>query len=291
MVRRTILLTLLVLATGCRVRHDVQGGAIELSDDGGTITRLAGPATRVVSLVPAATELVFALGAGGRLVGRTKWCDFPAAAALVPSVGDGLQPNVEAVAAARPDLVLMYRSPSNTDATAKLRRLGVPVLELALDRFEDFERAARVVGAALGQPGVGDSLATAARAALEAATVPAADRPTVLVVVWSDPPMTIGGGSFLNEIIHRAGGRNVFADIAKPSFAVALEAVAARNPDRVLSVGEAMPAFANRPEWQVIDAVRARRFVTVTGSLFNRPSPRMAEAVAALGKALKASTP
>ncbi len=261
-------------------------GGIVLTDDAGQPTSLLRAASRVVSLVPAATELVFALGAGDRLVGRTKWCDYPAAVADIPSVGDGLLPNVEAIAAARPDLVLAYRSPSNAPAVGQLRSLGIPVLELAIDRFEDFERDARLVGRALGLGARGDSLAEAVRADLERATVRNDRPPAVLIVAWADPPMTIGGGSFLDEILRRAGARNLFGDSNRPSFVVSLEAVVARNPDLVLVVGDDDPDFASRVEWQVVPAIRGRRFVRVTGSMFNRPSPRIGEAVRTLGAAL-----
>ncbi|MFN0177290.1 MAG: ABC transporter substrate-binding protein [Gemmatimonadales bacterium] len=279
------------LLLACGAPRVPVAAAIEIQDDNGTWVRLAAPAARVVSLAPATTELVFALGAGARLVGRTKWCDYPAEAAAVPSVGDGMSPNVEAIAAVTPDLVLVYRSPGNAEAVGKLRSLGIAVVELGFDRFVDFERAARTVAAALGRPAAGDSLAVASRAALERATVATNRPPSVLIVAWSDPPMTLGGGSFLNEIIERAGGRNLFADQARPSFVVSLEAVTARDPDRVLVVGEETPVFADRPEWQAIEAIRLRRFVRVSGSMFNRPGPRMADAVATLARALNAANP
>lgn len=280
---RCLLACLVIAACG---RAPDRGGSIVLTDDAGTTTRLERPPTRVVSLVPAATELLFALGAGNALVGRTKWCDYPAEVAAVPSVGDGLLPNVEAIVAARPDLVLAYRSPSNAPAVARLRGLGLPVLELAIDRFEDFERDARLVARALGRATVGDSLVAAVRADLERSTVVAQRPPSVLIVAWSDPPMTIGGGSYLDEILERAGASNVFGDSERPSFVVSLEAVVARNPDRILVVGDDDPDFASRAEWRVIPAVRDRRFVRVRGSMFNRPSPRIGEAVRALTGAL-----
>ena len=89
------------------------------------------PARRIVSLAPATTELLFALGAGPRVVGRTRWCDFPAEALSVKSVGDGLNPNVEAVAATAPDLVVMYATAANATAIEQLTRLGIAVVNVA----------------------------------------------------------------------------------------------------------------------------------------------------------------
>lgn len=282
---RLILVCLLIL--GCR-RAPSGSGPIVVVDDGRFTTRLSRPAVRVVSLMPASTELVFALGAGSLLVGRTTWCDYPAEAVQVPSVGDGLAPNVEAIVAQRPDLVLSYRSPSNAPAIDRLRGLGIAVLELAIDQFADFERDARMVATALGRAAVGDSLVAATRADLERSTVISQQPVSVLMVAWSDPPMTLGGGSFLSEIVSRAGARNVFDDATRPSFVVSLEAVVDRHPDRILVVGDAEPEFATRPEWQVVPAVRLRHFVRVEGSLFNRPSPRIGAAVRTLTAALAA---
>ena len=85
-------------------------GRIHVVDDAGDTVRLAEPARRVVSLIPATTELLFAIGAGPLIVGRTTWCDYPPAAAQVPNLGDGIRPNLEAIVAQHPDLAVPYRS-------------------------------------------------------------------------------------------------------------------------------------------------------------------------------------
>src|SRR6266540_105393 len=85
-------------------------GPVSVTDDAGRTVALAAPARRIVSLLPSFTEILFAIGAGDRVVGRTKWCDYPPAALAVPSVGEGLPPNIEAVAARHPDLVVLYNA-------------------------------------------------------------------------------------------------------------------------------------------------------------------------------------
>jgi ABC-type Fe3+-hydroxamate transport system substrate-binding protein len=99
--------------------------------------------------------------------------------------------------------------------------------------------------------------------------------------------MTIGRGSFLSEIVERAGGRNLFGDLAASAGVISVEAVVDRKPDLVLVTSDNEPAFARRPEWQTVPAVRLRRFVRVNNSAFNRPSPRMPEAVAELAARLR----
>ena len=99
------------------------------------------PAQRVVSLLPSFTEILFAIGAGDRIVGRTTWCDYPPAALTIPSVGDGMPPNVEAVAARKPDLVVLYNSGPNVTAAQQLERIGIKTVLLDLNRLEDLGRS------------------------------------------------------------------------------------------------------------------------------------------------------
>lgn len=277
----------LLFVFGCRQAPLARSGA--LVDDAGFRATLAVPPARVVSLVPATTELVFALGAGSLLVGRTAWCDYPAQAAAVPNLGNGIDPNVEAVVAARPDLVLLYKSGANRAAAERLRALGIATLELATDRMEDFDRITRLLGSALDRRQEAESLVVRTARDLAAASRPSvvpSSRPSVFILAWDRPAMTLGRGSFLSEILERAGARNVFDDLATSSAPVSIEAVAARNPEYILVSTEGDPHIAGRDEWQVVSAVRQRKFLRVTGSEFNRPSPRIGSAVRRLAAAL-----
>ena len=281
--RRAALLILML--AGCR--DAAPPPAPGLTDDAGVAVNLAAPPQRIVSLIPASTELVFALGAGDRLVGRTSWCDFPADAAAVPDLGNGIGPNIEAVVAARPDLVLLYKSASNRSAAEQLRSFGIPTLELATDRMEDFDRITRLLGAALGKRAEAESLVVRTARDLDSATVLPSRPPTVFILAWDRPPMTLGRGSFLSEILERAGAKNLFDDLATSSAPISIEAVASRDPDFVLVTGRGEPAIAGRVEWQVVPAVRARRFLRIDGSEFNRPSPRIGDAVRRLAAELR----
>jgi iron complex transport system substrate-binding protein len=289
-VHRVLRALALLSAFGCR--QAPRADSDSLTDDAGVAFSLPSPPARVVSLIPATTELVFALGAGDRLVGRTAWCDYPVQAAAVPNLGNGIDPNLEAVVAAKPDLVLLYKSGANRDAAVRFRSLGIPTLELATDRMADLERITRLLGTVLGRPEAAESLVTATRRDLDLASRPSAPlsvRPSVFILVWDRPVMTLGRGSFLSEILEHAGARNLFDDLPASSAPVSIEAVAARDPDFILTTSEEEPAIATRPEWQALRAVRERRFLRVTGSEFNRPSPRIASAVAQLARALAAA--
>jgi iron complex transport system substrate-binding protein len=280
---------LLLLAagfTGCGAEA-ARAGAITLVDDAGDTFSLARPAQRVVSLIPATTELLFAMGQGSRVVGRTQWCDYPAEAALVPSVGDGITPNLEAVLGARPDLVVMYHSGQNGAAAERLRDLGVPAIRVRSDLLADVPRLAAMLGKLLGAGAEADSLARAFERELAAATVPTpADPPSIFLLVWDQPPMTVGRGSYVTELLERAGGRNTYADLPTSSGQISVESAARRDPDAILTSNTALPAFASRPEWQAVRAVRLRRFVHAPGSEFSRPGPRAPAAIRALAAKL-----
>jgi ABC-type Fe3+-hydroxamate transport system substrate-binding protein len=115
----------------------------------------------------------------------------------------------------------------------------------------------------------------------------------VAFVVWDNPPMVIGAGSYLDQLATLAGATNVFHDLRSASATVSLETIAARDPDAIviLSDSTAPPAYAARPEWRAIRAVRERRFIMLPADLFGRPSPTAPTAVAALRRTLEAEVP
>jgi iron complex transport system substrate-binding protein len=284
----------LVLALGwsaCRRPADRPSGPLVVTDDAGRLVTLAAPARRVVSLAPSSTELLFALGVGDRVVGRTTWCKYPPEAAQVPAVGDGINPNIEAVAARQPDLVVLYRSALNATAAEQLERLGIPAVILAQDRLADVARDARLLGRLTGTGRAGDSIAATLETVAAAPAQPTGL--TIAFVVWDNPVTIIGAGSFLDELVRQAGATNVFADVSSPSASVSLETLAARDPDAIAIIVDdssaSAPSYAARREWQAVRAVREGRFLRLPGDLFGRPSPRAADAVAELRRLLEAT--
>lgn len=249
------------------------------------------PAQRIVSLAPSLTELLFALGAGPQVVGRTVYCLYPPAARAVPSVGDGLNPSVEAIAERHPDLVLLYRAPQTETAAQHLEALGIPTLLLRDDRMEDVARTARVLGLATGRPAAGDSIARVIDSLLAAPVPP--PRARIAFVVWDAPPIVIGSGSYLDQLVVMAGAENVFHDLHTPSATVSLETIAARDPDWIAILRDSLsaqpPAWAGRREWRTVRAVRDGRFLILPAELFGQPSPRAPAAVAFLAHLLNPS--
>src|SRR5437016_11947890 len=246
---RTHLAGLLLLAAvpACREAGRAPPPAsLAVTDDAGGPVALTAPARRVVSLLPSFTELLFAIGAGDRLVGRTTWCDYPPEAVRVPSVGDGIPPNVEAVAARHPDLVVLYRSGPNITAAEQLERLGIKTVLLDLNRLEDLGPAARRLGVLTGRVASADSLVGAMDSL--ASQPPAPGSQSLVFIVWDNPAIVIGAGSYLDRLAALAGGRNVFHDIGSPSAQVAIETIAARDPEfvAVLSDSAVPPRYADR---------------------------------------------
>ncbi len=152
---------------------------------------------------------------------------------------------------------------------------------------------ARLVGRALGRAEAAESLVARTTRDLDAASrqdVEPSRRPSVFILAWDRPPMTLGRGSFLSEIVQRAGARNVFDDLPSSSAPISIESVVARDPDFILISSGGEPEIAGRPEWRAVRAVRERRFLRVHGSEFNRPGPRMPDAVRELATALAAAS-
>jgi iron complex transport system substrate-binding protein len=283
-----LLLAIAVAATaiGC-APAERDAGAGEVDDFGDTV-RIAPSAVRVVSLIPATTEILFAIGAGSRLVGRTHWDRYPDSAQLVPDLGDGIRPNVEAILAARPDLVVLYASADNRTAAARLRAAGVRTLAVRVDSIAEFRRVTRLLARATGDAARGDAVVDTVDATL--ARVRGATRevhrPRVFIRSWKSPLLTIGGGSFMTELLDIAGARNVYADLPEPSPQVTLEDVLRRDPDIVLASPGGRADVLDDPAWQGLRAVRGGRVLAFDYELVARPSVRLGEAAIALARLL-----
>ena len=260
----------------------------QVIDDFGDTLALASRPRRIVSLNPATTEILFAIGAGPRLVGRTTWDLHPDSARLVPDLGNGLRPNTEAVLAARPDLVVLYASDDNRAAAKALRAAGVPTLTLRIDRIAGFARATRILGHATGDSARAAGVVDSVQATLERVRRATAglEAPTVIWRVWDRPLMVIGGGSYLSELATIAGGRNVYADLPQPSPVVTTEGVLRRTPRFVLTSPGGEARWRTSASWRGLPAVRDGRILVVDTLLVGRPAVRMGEAAVSLARLL-----
>ncbi len=247
---------------------------------------------RIVSLTPALTEVLFAVGAGDRVVGVTDYCDFPEQVKSLPKVGGYVNPSVEAVLALHPDLVVISPGPGNRDAATAMQRAGLHVVPFAAETLEDSLAAIEAVAAATGDGPKGAALAKTVRERLSAVAAKVAGRPRVraLFCIQTDPIIAAGAGTLPSQLLEAAGGTNVVDAPRYPRMDV--EAVAAAKPDVILQSrmdvarddGRIEAAFWGR--WSSIPAVANRRVVVLPDDLTLRPGPRVAEAAEELARIL-----
>lgn len=244
--------------------------------------------TRIVALEPATTEILFSIGAGDRLVGRTRFDTYPDSALAVPDLGDGIRPNVEALIAARPDLVVLYASSDNRAAADRLRALGIQTVGFRSDRIAGFARITlelgRLVGDTVRAMAVRDSVLHTLGTVRSATR--GLSRPAVLMPVWHNPLYVIGGASFMNELVSIAGGRNVYESLDAPSPQVTFEDVVRRNPEVILVSPAGRERLLANPGWRVLPAVQAGRVLAYDTTVTGRPGVRLGEAAVSLARLL-----
>ena len=285
--RFAVALAVSIAPIACREAARPRPAGSALRDDFGSEIRItAPPPRRIVSLNPATTEILFAIGAGPRVVGRSQYDEFLAAARDVPDLGPALRPNVEAILGARPDLVILYGSAENHPAAERLRQAGVAVVGLRFDRIEEFERDARLLGRLTGDSAraavlVDTIAATLARVRSATSRLP---RPSVFMHAWERPLIAIGGGSFLSQLVDIAGARNIYADVREPSTIVTIEDVIRRDPDLVLVSPSAAPALRSSDRWQAVRAVRDGHVLAYDTLLVGRPSVTLGAAAVSLAR-------
>jgi iron complex transport system substrate-binding protein len=265
---------------------------IAVLDDAGAKVQLAQPATRIITLAPHATELVFAAGAGAQLVGVVAGSDFPPAAKALPVVGDANTIDLERIVAAHPDLVITwpYTTAAQLDA---LRSHGIPVFTSNPATIDGIADDLTRIGTLAGTLPTAERAAATFRAQIAASAAAAARTPhaplRVFYEIWDPPIFTIGGHHLITQAITLCGGHNVFADLATPAPVVSAEAVLAAQPDVIVAGADNAvppPWLAQWRRWPSLPAVAAGKLVTVDANLLHRSGPRFAAGVAQLCAAL-----
>ncbi len=271
--------------------------AITAVDATGKTLSLSAPARRIVSLSPAATETLFAVGAGDYVVGDTTYCDYPVAAATLPKIGgfSSSTISVERILALKPDLVVTAGRIHAPVAEA-LEKLGIPTFAYAPQSFAAIADAMRTLGSLAATQSMADKAAASLLAALadieqKIATVKSADRPSVFWEIYDEPLMTAGTATFQHAIVEAGGGRDIFSDLTGSWPRVSAEEVIKRAPAFIMGADDhgdklTAAAIAARPGWASIPAVREGRIVLLPAAIVSRPTPRIAEGVLAVAKAL-----
>ena len=274
-----------------------QSEPIRVEDDAGRVLVLEATPQRIVSLVPVATEILFSLGEGTRLAGRSRFDDYPPEARSIPDVGDAIRPSVETVILRDPDLVILIGGSDNADAVREMERLGIPHLVVLFNTLDELHANIIRLGQIVGREGQAGRLWEGIERDLEAVRSSVAGKPIPAVYydVGYPPAFTIGAGSYLDVLLSTAGGRNVFGDLAAPSPRVSLEAIISRDPDVIIyPVSGHGPAHAagpaERPGWENLRAVKRGAVLEVPSDLMHRLGPRVGRAAKILAEALHPET-
>ena len=253
---------------------------IVIRDDTGATVRLPQPARRIVSLAPHITENLFAAGAGARIVGAVDYSDFPEAAKRIPRVGGYSRPDLEAIVALKPDLVLTWRSGNADTVVDKLKSLGLTVYQSQPDRLEDIPAGIEKLGRLAGTEAVANKAAAHFRQHLADLRKQYAGKPAVPMFyqVWHRPLLTVGGGQIISDVIRLCGGENVFAALPAKAPAVSVEAVLATDPEAIVASGMGRDAPIGLDDWRSwtrLKAVARGNLFFVPSDLMQRPTPRL----------------
>jgi iron complex transport system substrate-binding protein len=267
-----------------------EAAPVHAIDDQGRPLTLAQPARRIVSLAPNVTEMLFAVGAGRQLVGVTQYCDYPAGAKALPKIGGFSAPDLEAVTAAKPDLVVAAYGNSLEGITA-IRRLGVPVFVTNPQSVDGVLRNLRALGALTGHTAEAQQRVGELSARLQRLGRRIAGRTPrkALIVIWPDPMTVVGGRSYMNDAIRRAGGVNAAGAIAEAYPKLDPERLIGLAPEVILLPGsgeQPVAALTARPGVAETPAGRAKRIYTVPGDALQRAGPRLVGAIEEMARRL-----
>jgi iron complex transport system substrate-binding protein len=258
----------------------------KVTDGYGRTVSLPVNPSRIISLAPSLTETVYALGVDDRLVGDTDYCDYPPDARNKPKVGGVINPNLEQIVALRPDLVLLAKEGNLLETANALDTLGIPTYATDIHTIDQILTSTQKLADVLNVSDEGRTIAGDLRRRLNALQTKLSGVPPrrVLFIVWPEPPMSVGKNTFIADALRRAGAVSV-VDSNQDWPQVSLEEMARLQPDDLIfapshadSAGNDFDSLANRPGWDILDAVRNRRYAVVSDGIV-RPAPRIVSVI------------
>ena len=255
---------------------------VRVTDDYGRQVVLAAPARRVVSLAPHLTELMYAAGAGARLVGALQYSDFPPAAKRLPRVGSEAQIDLEALVALQPDLVVAWPNAGSAAAVERIAALGIAVFRSEPRELEDIARTLETLGRLAGTEAAAGAASRAfrARAARIERNYAAKPRVRVFYQVWNKPLITVNGDHVISKAMRLCGGENVMAGLPGLAPEIDRERVLRADPEVILASG----ADGGRPAWldewrafATLAAARGDNLYAIRPELLQQHTPRLLE--------------
>jgi iron complex transport system substrate-binding protein len=273
------LLSLALILTGCSpTGHTASIDIDYVFDDLGRLVAINGTPQRIISLAPSNTEILFALGLGDRVVGVTNYCDYPPEALNKTKVGGYANPDIEKIVALNPDLILAgYGNPIEVVYT--LAGLGLTVFGIKTVDLDDLLNDIRRVGEITDKEVEAQALTSEMENSIQTVTNQTTElepRPRVFYIIWNDPLWTAGSGTFINELIEKAGGVNICQNITGYAQ-INLEEVVASNPEIIITSEWVYDWALNATELASTNASQTGRVYTLDDNLVQRPGPRLVE--------------
>ena len=290
-------LSLLALLAALTTGAPSAASAQAITDDlGRPFVPLGRAPERIVSMAPNVTEILFALGLGGRIVGATRFCDHPPEARDLPRIGGLVDPNIEVIRSLDPDLVIAFRG-NPLRLVDRVRRLGLPVFVLDIGAgLEDLAPLIAKIGRVTGTDERAGELAAGLRrrvAAVDAALEGVPSRPRVFVLLYGQGLWTCGGESYLDDVIDRAGGTNVASALPKKWALYKRERIIRDDPDVVFILARSAADFEAGRDWlarlagvSAVSAVRSGRIYELDENAASRFGPRLVDVLERLAARL-----
>jgi iron complex transport system substrate-binding protein len=264
--------------------------AVTVRDDAGNAVTLNKPATRVISMAPHVTEVLFAAGGGSRIVGAVNYSDYPEAAKSIPRIGSNREIDLERVISLKPDLIVAWMHNNSERQIEMVRQLGVPVFLSDPQTLDGIPENVVRLGQLMGTDGVATAAAGELRKQLAGLRSRYAGRPTVRTFyqVWDKPLYTLSGKHIITDALRLCGGENIFDKLTVTAPVVSIESVLQADPEA--GFGTAEKNYGGVRLWKpypTLTATRRDNLFTVDGDLLNRAGPRMIAGTAVLCEKLE----
>jgi iron complex transport system substrate-binding protein len=289
--KRALALTLFVALLAGIGAPLTASAAVTVVDDAGRTLTLAHVPQKIISIAPGATEMLFAAGAGPRVIATVEYSEAPAEALGIPRIGDANAIDMERVVALRPDVVVVWEGGNNAGQVAQLERLHIPIYRHRIRKLADMPASLRRLGALADTRDIARKAASdvESRLAQLAKMYGGRTQLTVLLQVWNRPIYTVGGSHMMTDSLRLCGARNVFDDLKEQGPAVDLEAVIARNPQVIVAVAPPGVARDWLKEWQrypTLQAVKNDALVPFEDRRLSRLGPSALDGTEVLCQAL-----
>ncbi len=256
---------------------------VRVADDAGRMLVLAQPARRVISLAPDLTELMFAAGAGSRVVGTVEYSNYPEAAKAIPRVGDSASLDLERIVALKPDVILVWQSGDAQRQLDKLLSLGIPVFYSQSHHLSDVARSLEKLGRLAGTEAIASTVAGAFLAREAELRERYAARPPVRVFyqIWEKPLMTVNNDHLISDVIRLCGGQNVMGELKQLVPVISTEAVLESDPEVIAGASAESDMRGDLDHWKAwprLLAVKRDNLFVIPTDLISRQTPRILDA-------------